>query len=227
MKCGKQLPMAPPTTPGAPPMAPPAPPSPSHASDDVLETVFDRPLTDAERDSLKRVQRTGVAGVTKMLATLFGIAPLFLLFMAYMGTPFDPDAFPAVMVGAALLAVIMGAVCFKGRYPAGLAIARGTVREARGVPKKTARGLGQVAVKIGDVEFVTKVAAAESIQDGVLNAVAFIPPNVGGPGKAARPSAWIVGVNGNTLRQPVMCSVSPVQDLPPPPPPGAFMQGGK
>lgn len=229
MRCGKQLPslnQGIQETPAGIP-APPPPPVPPQV--DPFETVFDRPLTDTELDALKRVQRSPAIGATKVLATLFGIAPPLLILLAFMGTPFDPTAFPMVMFGAAVIAVLMGGISFNRRYPVGIAMARGTVREARGIPRKNVRGSGQVAIQVGDIEFVSTAKMAEALQDGRMNAVIFTIPNANVQGRGLGSRTWIIGANGVTLPQPVPCSISPTPDIPGhiPPPPPAYMHGGK
>jgi hypothetical protein len=164
------------------------------------------------------------------MATLFGIAPLFLLFLVYMGTPFDPAAFPMVMIGSAVIAVVMGAASRAKRYPVGLTITRGTVREARGVPRRTAGPAGQSAVRLGDVEFTSTAAVMQNLQEGRLNSIAFVPPNEYAPNAAGRKRVWILAVNGIMLKSPVSCSIDPATSIQGPPPPPQTMQsiwGGK
>ena len=229
MRCGRELPPLNPVTQPAPAGTPAPPPPPVPPQIDPFETVFDRPLTDAELEALKRVQRSPAIGATKVLATLFGIAPPLLILLAFMGTPFDPTAFPMVMFGAAAIAVLMGGISLNRRYPVGIALARGTVREARGVPRKNVRGSGQVAVQVGDIEFVSTAKMAEALQDGRMNAVIFVIPNASVRGRGSGSRTWIIGANGATFPRPVPCSISPAINVPGPipPPPPALMQGGK
>jgi hypothetical protein len=235
VRCGRILPpvtMAPPAA--APPMSmagmgiPPPPPSPQEI--DPFETVFDRPLTPEELSALKRVERSPAIGATKVMATLFGIAPLFLMFMAFMGTPFDPAAFPMIMIGCAVIAVAMGAASRAKRYPVDLTITKGSVREARGVPKRTTGPTGQSAVRLGDIEFASTAAVMQNLQEGRMNSVVFVPPNEYAPNAAARKRGWILGANGIMFKSPVSCSINPATNTQGPPPPPPTMQsiwGGK
>jgi hypothetical protein len=207
---------------------PPPPPVPQES--DPFETVFDRPLTPEELGALKRVERSPAIGATKVMATLFGIAPLFLMFMAFMGTPFDPAAFPMVMIGSAVIAVAMGGASRAKRYPVGITITKGSVREARGVPKRSAGPAGRSAIRLGDIEFTSTAAAMQNLQEGRMNSVVFVPPNEYAPNATARKRGWILGVNGIMLKSPASCSISPatnVQGPLPPPQPVQSIWGGK
>jgi len=196
---------------------------------DPFETVYDRPLTPEERAALKRVEHSPAIGITKVMATLFGFAPLLLVFLSFMGTPFDPTAFPLVLIGSAFIAVIMGGICRAKRYPVGLTITKGSVREARGVPRAAPGPAGRATVKLGDVEFTAQAAAMQNLQDGRMNSIVFVPPNEYAPNTAARRRGWILGVNGITLKSPVSCSIMPAtaSQAPPPPPMQQSIWGGK
>jgi hypothetical protein len=164
------------------------------------------------------------------MATLFGIAPLFLVFMAFMGNPFDPAAFPMILIGSAVIAVAMGAVSRAKRYPVGLTITKGSVREARGVPRRTTGPAGQSAVRLGDVELASTVAVMQNLQEGRMNSIVFVPPNEYAPNAAARKRGWILGANGIMFKSPVSCSIIPATANQGPPPPPSTMQsiwGGK
>jgi len=207
---------------------PPPPPAPQEI--DPFETVFDRPLTADELGALKRVERSPAIGATRVMATLFGIAPLFLMFMAFMGTPFDPDAFPMVLIGSAVIAIAMGAVSRAKRYPVGLAITKGSLREARGVPRRTTGPAGKSSVRLGDVEFTSTAAVMQNLQDGRMNSIVFVPPNEYAPNAAAKKRGWILGANGIIFKLPVSSSIIPAtgdRGPPPPPPPMQSIWGGK
>lgn len=213
----------------------PPPPPDSPESSDPFETVIERLLTEEEKGVLKRAQRSPAVGVPKVLATIFGIAPPFLVFMAFMGAPLDATMYPYMMIGCAVTAIVMGAICYSLRYPAGIAIAKGTVREARGVPQKVKEADGGAKVRLGGVELASAPAVVNSIQEGRLNSLVYIPPDASGQGQMGRSRGWVIGLNGVTFPRPVTCSVVPVPEVhemvppapPPPPPPEMIVIGGK
>ncbi len=234
-RCGKPLPEFDPPSPTKDGVALPPPPPDSPAPSDPFETVIERSLTEEEKGVLKRAQRSPAVGVPKILATIFGIAPLFLVFIAFMGAPLDATMYPFMMIGCAVTAIVMGAICYGLRYPAGFAIAKGTVQEARGVPRKVNDANGEVKVRLGGVELASAPAVTESMQEGRLNSLVYIPPNTGGQGQAGRPRGWVIGLNGVTFPRPVTCSIIPIPEVhelvptvpPPPPPPEMLVIGGK
>ncbi len=212
----------------------PPPPPDSPQPDDPFETVIERPLTEEEKGALKRVQRSPAVGIPKVLATIFGIAPLFLLFLAFMGTPFDATMYPFVMIGSAVIAIVMGGISYGLRYPAGIAIAKGTVREARGVPRKSYGENGETKVRLGGIELTSAPAVTSGMQEGRLNSLVYIPPDASIQGRTTKPRGWIIGTNGVTLQRPVACSIVLVPEVhelapptPPPPPPEMLVIGGK
>jgi len=235
-RCGRILP-ATATAPAGPmiPQMPMAgigipPPPPVQQDIDPLETVFDRPMTPEEHSAIKSMERSPAIGATRAMATLFGIAPLFLTFLAFMGTPFDPSAFPMVVIGCAVVAVILGGASRARRYPVGLTITKGNVREVRGVPRRVTLRTGQNGVHLGGIEFSTTAAVMQGLQEGRMNSVIFVPPNEYAPNAVARQRGWILGVNGQMLRSPVASSVVTATDnqgLPPPPPSVQSVWGGK
>ena len=181
-----------------------SPPVPeAEAQVDVGSTVWDRGLTEEERSHFEQVKSSPVGAVPRVLGSLFGIMPLFLLFMGLSGTAFPPESFIPVVIGTSVVALIAGGVSFSFRMPASAAMSAGSVREARGVPEKGAVVRGRwVTVRVGDADLLVPSPLAAMVPEGELAQVLYVHGLASGrvpaPGYQVM---WLLGMNGTLLKR--------------------------
>ena len=160
-------------------MVPPLPPDdlrvlPSTPAVDEDASV-ERALTDAERKVLLSTLRRPLPNATRVLGTLFGVMPLFLIFMGLAGTSFPADSYTATVFGTAVIGIVFGAVSATRRTPVLKAIARGTAVETRGVPEpRVGAPPGMTRFRLGEREFLLPAVSGGSLLEGRLNALATV-----------------------------------------------------
>ena len=180
------------------------------AGDD--DSTFERPLTDAEREFIRKVQRAPIVGLGRVFGTLLGIIPLFFVLLSIAGSPFDPLNTTVILIVAPILAVVLATASFARRGGATVALTRGTAREVWGVPgARTARPPTSVEFELGSTKFVLRKPQAAAIGDGCLNAIAIVVAPLSGLG-ARRPgmvNALLIGINGKPVERFATCYVTP------------------
>ena len=175
-------------------------------ADELLADMFERPLTDDERRQLKQVGQAPRIG-----ASVIGFVALVTGLVGVMGPVADPSFFSMFTLTVAVLAIVTSAAARTRRRGAALALARGSVLDAYGVPVHQADGpLG--SLDLGTTRFALRRPGAPSvlptaqILEGRLNRFSYVNerPMAGG---AVR--GWILAVNGALLRRPTPCQLSP------------------
>ncbi len=207
-RCGKTLPSLaiPPTLPETvqQPIYAISPTSPEVGTQlDVGSTVWDRPLTGEERSHFEQVKRSPGVAVPRVLGSLFGIMPLFLVFTGLMGSAFPPESFIPVVIGTSVFAIIAGGVSFSFRMPASVALSAGSVREARGVSEKGKVVRSRfVTMRVGDADLLVPFTLAAMLPEGELTQILYVH----GPGRGRAPApghqaVWLLGINGTLLKR--------------------------
>ena len=190
-RCGKPLPPAV----AAPTGVPPAPPPSDEPAPD--DGPIERPLTDAERVGLRGSRRARLGNMTRAFGTLTGVVPPFFVVMSISGAPFVAVNYTIIILVAAFLAMILGAISLNLRLPISIALRAPAVTEARGVPEKRQAPGGLVAVTFDGLDLLAKPRLANRLVEGRMNAIAFVLAGSGGPRHMDRARAAVVAVNGD------------------------------
>ena len=192
-RCGKPLPPVPGTPPGVGLPPPPPPDDLGGTGDDPLE----RALTDSERVALKGSSRARHGNMARAFGTFAGIAPLFLIFMGILGTPFEPLNFQIIVIVGGVLAIALGATSLRLRTPISLLLKGGNVTEARGVAEKRPASGGLIGVAFCGFDFLMPARLAARIPDGQMASIAFALVGMARAPRADRARALVLGVNGD------------------------------
>ena len=229
-RCGRALPSpigdgsSPASRPGTPMSAPASPPPPSDWTgappafqpataapswDD--DSSFERPLTEAERASLQRIQRAPIVALGRAFGTLLGLIPLFFVIMGFAGSPFEVLPTTVILIVAPIVAVVLASASFVRRGSATVALSRGTVRELSGVPgTRTVRPPSSVEVELGSTRFTLRRPQAALIGDGCMNTIAFVLTSLPGlgPRRPGTDPALVLGINGRPMPRFATCHVA-------------------
>lgn len=198
------LPPPPGTAPGASaPAAPSIGPVPRSADGSVVQ----RPLTQAESGQLLRLTKTGAPGALRFLGAFLGIVPLALIGAAFLGTPFEPENFLVIVLGAGLLGAILGGISQGQRTPLVRAAKGGTAIEVMGVPEIQSTGGNRSLVGLGGLTFRMRASQAARLLPNRVNRVTFADggPTAGAARRLGTNLAVLLESNGHAATKAEAC----------------------
>lgn len=154
--------------------------------------IVERPLTDAEVDLLRRGDKTGVIPLLRILGALTGIMPLSLIAAAAMGAPLVADTYVPLILLTGFLGVGFGSASMRRRSAIARAIARGTAREAYGIPEIQAAKATSVAVGLAGLSLQMKPPQANRLRADRMNKIVYVEG--GTPGGPRAKAGWSVAL---------------------------------
>ena len=167
--------------------------------------VVDRPLTDTERDFLKKSLKTGPFMIMQVMGALIGLITLMFLAMTILGdlSVADNNYYATCIVLIILIAIFSG-IGGRGRTPIMNSIKNETAYEVWGVPEDQSP-----YITLGGITFSMKESQIANLFAGRMNKITFADGGFQGLSSIKRQFfAVILDWNGIASNKPEICPVT-------------------